>query len=209
MTVVIILDSFLSNCPVVDSFLSFVFDWLCILSVSLQFLFNRGLFLLIAGFKLKNSLAIEWQSPQLRIPETNYSFSENWQNSCLSSEYLIKLFPLFCLLISSSLSLMLSCTIPLGSTSASLEFLHSLIVPHYAYCISLWPSPKHNTRRRSLSMLVLSHSDTHYFKGHMACCGCHERSDQSRSSQEYMPWCGCPEILIALCFSPEFFLADQ
>ena len=32
----------------------------------------------------------------------------------------------FCLLFSSSLSLMLSCTVPLGSTSAFLEFLHSL-----------------------------------------------------------------------------------
>ena len=73
MTVVIILDFLLYNCPAVDSFLSLVFDWLWIRSVSLQFLFNRWLFLLIAGLTLKNSLA-EWQSPPLRIPDTNRSF---------------------------------------------------------------------------------------------------------------------------------------
>ena len=33
-------------------------------------------------------------------------------------------------------------------------FLHSLILPHFHYCISIWPCPKHNTRLRSLSMLV-------------------------------------------------------
>ena len=86
------LDSTLYHYHVVDSFGSFVFDWLCILSVTFQFLFNRGLFLWIAGLKLKNSLT-KWKSPQLRIPETNHSFSENWQDSCLSSEYLITLFP--------------------------------------------------------------------------------------------------------------------
>ena len=57
-----ILDSLLYNCPVVDSFLSFVFECLGILSVSLQFLFNCWLFLLIVGSKLKNSLR-KWQSP--------------------------------------------------------------------------------------------------------------------------------------------------
>jgi hypothetical protein len=61
MTVVIILDSLLYNCPVVDSFLSFVFDWLWILYVSLQLLFNHWLFLLIAGLKLKDSVT-KWQS---------------------------------------------------------------------------------------------------------------------------------------------------
>ena len=55
MTVIIILDSLLYHSPVVDSFLSFVFAWSWILSVSLQFLFNRGLFLLIAGFKSSES----------------------------------------------------------------------------------------------------------------------------------------------------------
>ena len=34
------------------------------------------------------------------------------------------------------------------------KFLHSLILSHYHYCISIGPCPKHNTRRHSLSMLV-------------------------------------------------------
>ena len=45
---------------------------------------------------------------------------------------------LLCLLISSSLSLMHSCTVPLGSTAASLEFLHSLSL--YAFCL------RHNSK---------------------------------------------------------------
>ena len=73
---------------------------------------------------------------------------------------------LFCLLISSTLSLMLSSTAPFGRPSASLEncfilplclslfLVHSLILPHYANCCSLCCSPRQNTRRRSLSMLV-------------------------------------------------------
>ena len=50
----------------------------------------------------------------------------------------------------------------------------------------LFHSPRHQSRRRSLLMLVLPHSDTHYLNGHMVGCGCHQRSDQSRSSQAYM-----------------------
>ena len=33
-------------------------------------------------------------------------------------------------------------------------------------------------------------------KGGLSQCWCHERSDQSRSSQGYMAWCGCHDILI-------------
>ena len=35
-------------------------------------------------------------------------------------------------------------------------------------------SPRHNSRRRSLFMRVLSHSVTHYLNRHMVGCGCHE-----------------------------------
>ena len=44
-------------------------------------------------------LVENWRIPQqngnllLRTPKTNHSFSENWQDSCLSSAYLITLFP--------------------------------------------------------------------------------------------------------------------
>ena len=40
------------------------------------------------------------------------------------------------------------------------KFLHSLTLSQYHSCVSVWPCPKHNTRRRSLSMLMLSYSDT-------------------------------------------------
>ena len=40
--------------------------------------------------------------------------------------------------------------------------------------LSLFHSPRHNSRRRSLLMLVLSHSDTHYLNRHMVGCGYHE-----------------------------------
>ena len=100
--------------------------------------------------------------------------------------------------------LIISPLVPLRP-SASSEFLHSLIPSHYTCCC-----PKHSSRRRSLLMLVLSHSDTHHLNRHMAWCGCHERSNQSRSSQGYTAWCGCHEILIPLpltvLFSTTFLL---
>ena len=75
--------------------------------------------------------------------------------------------------------------------------------------LSLFHSPRHDSRRRSRLMLVLSHSDTHHLNRHMIGCGCHDRSEQSCSSQRYMAWCGCHEILIALCYSEEVFCPDQ
>ena len=54
------------------------------------------------------------------------------------------------------------------------RILYSLTLSHYHYCISIWPCPKHNTRLRSLSMLVLSNSDTHNLNGYIGWCGCHE-----------------------------------
>ena len=123
MTVVIILDSLLYNCPVVDSFLSLVFDWLWIRSVSLQLLFNRWLFLLIVGSKLKNSLR-KWQSPP--HPSRDIIVSQKSDTIRASILNIWSHSFVVCLLISSSLSIMLSCIVPLGSTSASLEFLHSL-----------------------------------------------------------------------------------
>ena len=80
---------------------------------------------------------------------------------------------LFCLLISSSLPLMNSSKVPLGfpppfgRPSASLEFLHSLFLSA-CYC------PSHNSKRRSLFMRVLSHSNTHYLNRYKVGCGCHD-----------------------------------
>ena len=218
MTVDISLDSLLYKRPVVDSFLSLIFDWLWALSVSLQFLFNRQLFLLIAGSKLKNSLT-KWQSPPQNFRKKNHSFSATdrihssvvniWSHSFL-----------FCLLISSSLSLILSPTVsnfhfaplsftaPLGRPSPP----SNSFIPSFHLTITLHLSlfcPRHNSIRRYLFMRVLSHSNTHYLWGYMVCCGCHERCDQSRSSQGYMGWCGCHEILIILCYPQEVCCPDK
>ena len=132
MTVIIILDSLLYDCSVVDSFLSFVVEWQRILSVSLQFLFNHWLFFLIACLTLKNSLA-KWQSPQLRIPETNHSLSDNWNP--LVPQFWIFHHTLF-FFICSSLHLCLSCSvaqfhlIPLRPPS---NFsIHSLSLPTHS-----------------------------------------------------------------------------
>ena len=95
----------------------------------------------------------------------------------------------FYLLISSSLSLMLSSKVPVGFTvpfgrpSASLEFLYSL------------------------SLSTRSVQDT-VPEGVLSLCWCHERSEQSRSSQGYRACCGCYEILISLAYSQEVFCRD-
>ena len=81
-------------------------------------------------------------------------------------------------------------TAPCGRPSTSLESLHYLIQLHYACCIYGCCCAKHNSRGRSLSMLVLSQSDTHYVNRHMA-------------------WCGCHEILIALYYTTEVFCPAQ
>ena len=65
----------------------------------------------------------------------------------------------------------LGSTAPCGWPSASVKFLHSASVT--LRHLSLF-TPEHNCRRRSLPMLVLSHSDTHHLNRHMGGCGCHE-----------------------------------
>ena len=59
-----------------------------------------------------------------------------------------------------------SSKVPFGSTSASLEFFHSL---------SLRVLSKTQLQKAcSRLMRVLSHSNTHYLNRHMVGCGCHE-----------------------------------
>ena len=113
--------------------------------------------------KLKN-LTTKWRSATQvwGVKQKNHSLLANWTDLALSSHYLLWLDG------SLSVHLFLDCTAPFGRPSASLEFLYSLISPHYACCISACCCPKHNSIRRSLSMLVLSHSDTHYLDRHMA-----------------------------------------
>ena len=189
ITVVIIRDSLLYKSTVDDSFLSLVFDWLWILPVCLQFLFNRGLFLLIASLKLKNS-PTKWQSPPQNSRVKSLFFRKLTSSSASVLDILSHSF-LFCLVISSSLSL---------------EFTLTLCV--LFLCLSV--SPRNNSKKAfSRWMRVLSHSDTHYLNRHMAQCGCHERSGQPGSSQGYMACCGCHQILIAICHTQEVFCPDQ
>ena len=96
-----------------------------------------------------------------------------------------------CIIICASLSLFDSSTAPSDRPSASIKscsilplclslfLVHSPILHHGACCVSACCWPKHNSRRRPLSMLVLSRSETHHLNRHMVVCGCHERSDQS------------------------------
>ena len=59
-----------------------------------------------------------------------------------------------------------------------------------------------------LTMSTISHSaavQNTIPEGVLSSCGCHERSDHSRSSQEYMTWCGCHEILVQRSFNLLFF----
>ena len=123
MTILIILDPLLYNCPVVDSFLSFFFDWLWILSVSLQFLFNRWLFLLIVDLKLKNSLT-KWQfSPQNSRDE---SFFLRKLTGFVPQFWIIDHILSCCVCLTRHLCLSCSVAQFQSPTSASLEFLHSL-----------------------------------------------------------------------------------
>ena len=120
----------------------------------------------------------------LKDEKQNQSFLANWTDCARSSHYLLWLEG------NLSAHLTLGSTEPCGRPSASLEFLHSLIPPHYTCCISLCCSPRHNIRRRSLSMLMLSSSDTHNLNG-------------------YMGWCECHKILIALALVIEVFCLDK
>ena len=76
---------------------------------------------------------------------------------------------------------------PLVGLPRTPSFSHSASL---SLCISDCCCPKQNSRRRSLSMLVLCHSDTHHLNRHMVGCGCHE-------------------ILIPLCYPDEVFCLGQ
>ena len=131
-------------------------------------LFNRWLFLLIAGLKLKNSLR-KWQSPPQNSSDKSFFLGKL---TGFVPQFWIFDHTLSCV-ICSSLHLCLSSSVAQfqSSTSTSLEFLHPL----------------------SLSTCFVQDTTP---AGVLSSCGCHEKSDQSRSSQGYMAWCGCHDILI-------------
>ena len=79
-----------------------------------------------------------------------------------------------------------------------LSFSHSVTL---SLCISICCCLEHNSRRRALLMWVLSHSDTHYLNRYMPWCGCHERSDQCRSSQGVYGMLRVPRNLDSLFYN--------
>ena len=127
-----------------------------------------------------------------RVEQKNPCFLVNWLAWALCSQPVFRLDAMLpvnlCISVPNPLLLyFFGSTIPFGRPSASLKRVPSfpgsasLCLLHlYLFCA------RYNFRRRSLSMLVLSHSDTHNLNRHIGWCGCHERSDQSRSSQGYM-----------------------
>ena len=77
-----------------------------------------------------------------RVEQKNHSFLINWPVCALSSQHLFRLNAVLSVHLCISISLprllsFLGPTAPFGRPSASLQFLHSLILPHYAYLISL------------------------------------------------------------------------
>ena len=176
-------DPVLYKCPVLVEFLWIVVNYLWNLSVSL-FLCSK------VDFGCSSFVVQNW-----RIPPQHGNLFEQWsswieesffpcQLTRLSAPFLA-FAPTRVWCVCSSLLRLHSSTTPFGRPSTSLDLLHSFTPPHYS-C------------RTSVLMRVLSQSDTNYLNGDMVGCGCHERSDQSRSSQGVYGVWGCREILIAL-----------
>ena len=137
------LDFSFYNCPVFDAF-SVLFG---------QVSHNSLSRLLIC--KLKNSF-IKWQSPSQiwRVKQQNHRrFVANWTDWTF-------MFLLFCVTTGNwSVPPLpwIHCAL-WSAFGLRRKLLTSFILPHYDYCISGWLCPRHNTRRHSLSMLVLSYS---------------------------------------------------
>ena len=148
----------------IQGFLSFVFEWLWILSVSL---INRWLCSLIAGSKLKNSLK-NWQSLPQNFRDKSFVLRKltGFVTQFWIFDHILSCF------VCSSLHLCLSCSVAQFSSST---WFHCALwsafgLPRISlFTIFLYPfCPRRNCRRRSLLMLVLSHSDTHTLNRHMA-----------------------------------------
>ena len=219
MTVAIILDSLFENCSVADSFLSFVLDWLWILSVSLQLLFNRWMFLLIAGSKLNNS-STKWQSPLQHFKYKSF-FLRKMTSSSASVLTIWSHSFLFCLLISLTLSFILSLTLaqsrvpllprissftlPLSTPSIRDTTPCGVLTPTTG-ALSFWYSPPQQANgsvrvpRKEWPVPQLTGvygmvrvPRKEWPVPQLTGVYGMVRSDQSRSSQGYMAWCGCHE----------------
>ena len=105
-------------------------------------------------FKMEISLKSEW------VIQNNYSSLAQWPDRVPSYHHLRRFLGIL------SIHLCIPESLPpfhcaLWSVFGLLQkFLHSLTPPHFANCFPLCCSRRHNTRRHSLFMRVLSHSDT-------------------------------------------------
>ena len=141
------------------------------------FLWSRTLTLFVvdsSGFKIKeflHKMAISLKSG--RVKQSNHPSLADLPNQALSSQHLLR----FLGIVSDHLCIPVS----LPPFQCALWSAFGLPRhPSFSHSTSLclpYLSPfcsRHNWRRRSLLMRVLSHSDTHYLNRHMARCGCHE-----------------------------------
>ena len=108
-----------------------------------------------------------------RVIENCPSSLDNWPDRALNSQHLRRFLDV--------LSVHLCIPVSLPPFHCALWSAFGLPrLPSFSHCASLCLlhlspfCPRHNCRRRSLFMWVLSHSDTHYLNRHMAWCGCHK-----------------------------------
>ena len=152
----------------------------------------------------------------VRIPETNHSFLENWQDSCLSSEYLITPFPV----LSAHLLICLSCWVAQFQSSTSF-YLVSL-----RHLVGLRPPSNFLIHFLSLSLSLPILSKTQVKKAFLSSCGwfltltlttsigiwhgagATKGVTSHAAHRGYMAWCRCHEILIALAYYQQVFCLD-
>jgi hypothetical protein len=121
---------------------------------------------------------------ELKIEQNNHSILANGTEWAPSSHHLLWL------LYSRVSWLVLSSLIPLCAWIGLRPPAKISTLSHYHSASSSSSVQNTISRRRSLFMRVLSHSDTHNLNG-------------------YIGWCGCHAILIALCYPKEVFCLDQ
>ena len=143
-------------------------NWICF-CFSL-FLYNRSWNLIVVDLSIKieeflHEMAIVLKNGRVKKNNRFPLLTDLIERSVL---IICDEFRTFYLLICISLSLFHRSTAPFCRPSASLDFLHSFTPRHYPYCSSL----------RSVQNTTP--------EGVLSSCGCHERSEQSRSSQEYI-----------------------
>ena len=149
-------------------------NWICLCFSLLPY--TRTLTLIVVDSSLKieeflHKMAISLKSE--RVKQNNHSSLAKWPDRTFSSQHLRRFLGILSVHVCIHVSLpphhcaLLSAfglpRLPSFSQSASLCLLHLSL-----FC------PRHNTRKRSLFMRVLSHSDTHHLNRHMVGCGCHE-----------------------------------